>query len=105
MSSHSGLTACPVWPRAGGVGGGPAILGKKMDLPQYQQICLHVSLDAGLDLSSPRAFMCPPRCWVEGLRRFDLLASEIPRSIISMWLRKWPSLPLANGYSSFFLNE
>lgn len=40
------------------------------------------------------------------LRCFDLLASEVQRCTVSMWLRKWPwpSLPLANGCSTFFPN-
>lgn len=86
-------------------GGGPVILGGKMDLPLYQQICLHVSLFARLDLSSPGALMCPLRCWMEGLECFYSFASVVRRRIVSMWLRKWLSLPLANGYFSFFPNE
>lgn len=62
-------------------GGGPAILGRKTDLPLYQQICLHVSLGYGLDLSSPGALLCPPRCWVEGLRCFDLSASGLEEHV------------------------
>lgn len=43
-------------------GGGPAISRGNMDLPLfYHQICLHVSLDAQLHLSSSRALMWPPR--------------------------------------------
>lgn len=47
--------------------GGPAISRGNMDLRLYHQICLHVSLNAQLHLSSSRALMWPPdRCWVEG---------------------------------------
>lgn len=43
-------------------GGGPAISSGNMDLPLlYHQICLHVSLDAQLHLSSSGALMWPPR--------------------------------------------
>lgn len=42
-------------------GGGPAISRGNMDLRLYHQICLHVSLDAQLHLSSSRALMWPPR--------------------------------------------
>lgn len=67
MSCHPGLTACPLWPQAGSVGEGQQSWEGRWTF-LYQQICLHVSLGARLDLSSPGALMCPPRCWVEGLR-------------------------------------
>lgn len=66
-------------------GGGPAILRRKMDLPLLSADLFTRFSACGTGLLLAPALKCPPRCWVEGLRCFDLSASVVRRS---MWLKK-----------------
>lgn len=92
-ASGPGLRAWPLWP-------GLAVWGRASDqslegsdLPLYRQICLPVSSHAQLHLAQGAHVPAQVLGGGARLRCFDLLASEVRRFIVGMWLRKchWPT--------------